>query len=61
MRERVVHGAVAAVGMLLLTGCSPELKPLVAVHLDERGTAQALLRPCDGADRVRGPQLVAIR
>ncbi|MFF8847065.1 hypothetical protein ACF08N_30855 [Streptomyces sp. NPDC015127] len=58
MRGRVLPGGVVAVGLLLLTGCSPEQKPLVAVRLDAEGTAQVLLRPCDGDDRVRGPQLV---
>ncbi|MFF1510393.1 hypothetical protein [Streptomyces sp. NPDC058326] len=49
--------ALSGAVMLSATGCSPELRPLVAVYADERGTAHALLRSCDGDGRVRGPWL----
>ncbi|MEU6878801.1 hypothetical protein [Streptomyces sp. NPDC046712] len=42
---------------LLATGCSPELRPLAAVYVDEKGTAHALLRACDDDGLVRGPEL----
>ncbi|MFF8840818.1 hypothetical protein [Streptomyces sp. NPDC015130] len=43
--------------MLASAGCSPAQRPLVAVHVDERGVAHALLRSCDDDGRVRGPAL----
>jgi hypothetical protein len=47
-------GAVA--GALLLSGCSAEVLPLVAVRLDAAGTAEAVLRPC-GDDLVQALSL----
>ncbi|MEU3301358.1 hypothetical protein ABZ729_16255 [Streptomyces sp. NPDC006678] len=49
--------ALSGVIMLSAAGCSPEQRTLVAVYVDERGTAQALLRSCDEDGRVRGPEL----
>ncbi|MFK3733799.1 hypothetical protein ACI2LJ_26450 [Streptomyces sp. NPDC088090] len=49
----VLGGAI----VLGAAGCSPELRPLAAVYVDERGTAQALLRSCDEDGWVRGPGL----
>ncbi|WP_351223400.1 hypothetical protein [Streptomyces sp. NPDC002133] len=57
MRRRITRVVCAAAGAVLLTGCSPEQLSLVAVHVDEDGTPQVLLRPCDDAEVVRGPSL----
>ncbi len=50
--------ALSAALTLSAAGCSPELRPLVAVYVDQRGSAQALLRPCDDDGRVRAPRLL---
>ena len=49
-----VAGVVAAVG--LLSGCTAEILPLVAVRVDDAGAVEVVLRPC-GDDLVRGPSL----
>ncbi|MEU3606757.1 hypothetical protein AB0E83_15115 [Streptomyces sp. NPDC035033] len=49
--------ALAAVIALTATGCSPELRPLVAVYVDEHGTPRALLRSCEDDGTIRGPFL----
>ena len=49
-----VAGVVAAVG--LLSGCTAETLPLVAVRVDDAGAVEVVLRPC-GDDLVRGPSL----
>ncbi|MFJ8659768.1 hypothetical protein [Streptomyces sp. NPDC093795] len=43
--------------MLSAAGCSPELRPLAAVYVDQHGTAHALLRSCDDDGRVGSPWL----
>lgn len=43
--------------MASTAGCSPELRPLAGVYVDQQGTAHALLRSCDDDGRVRGPWL----
>ncbi|WP_159041759.1 hypothetical protein [Streptomyces aureus] len=48
--------ALSGVIALTVAGCSPELRTLAAVYVDEQGTAHALLRSCDDG-RVRGPGL----
>ncbi|MFF5505230.1 hypothetical protein ACF1E9_31020 [Streptomyces roseolus] len=42
---------------LTVSGCSPALRPLVAVYVDERGTPRALLRSCEDDGTIRGPLL----
>ncbi|WP_406858932.1 hypothetical protein ABZO31_01265 [Streptomyces sp. HUAS MG47] len=58
--ERIRRGAAACLmgGIVLLSAsaCSPELRPIVAVSVDERGTPRALLRSCDDG-WVRSPRL----
>ncbi|MEV6200368.1 hypothetical protein AB0M64_10360 [Streptomyces sp. NPDC051771] len=49
--------ALAALIGLTATGCSPALRPLVAVYVDEHGTPQALLRSCEDDGTIRGPWL----
>ncbi|MFJ8644654.1 hypothetical protein ACIRNI_00785 [Streptomyces sp. NPDC093546] len=49
--------ALSGAIMLAGAGCSPELRPLAAVYVDEQGTAYALLRSCDDTGRVRAPGL----
>ncbi|MFF3847725.1 hypothetical protein [Streptomyces sp. NPDC002328] len=49
--------ALSSAIMLSTAGCSPELRPLVGVYVDQQGTAHALLRACDDDGRVRGPWL----
>ncbi|MEU2546797.1 hypothetical protein ABZ618_15385 [Streptomyces roseolus] len=48
---------LAAVIALTASGCSPELRPLVAVYVDEHGTPRALLRSCEDDGTIRGPFL----
>ncbi|MET9622370.1 hypothetical protein ABZZ37_16630 [Streptomyces sp. NPDC006464] len=43
--------------MLSAAGCSPELRPLAAVYVDQQGNAHALLRSCADDGQVRGPEL----
>ncbi|MFJ4715849.1 hypothetical protein [Streptomyces sp. NPDC088785] len=55
---RRVAGAVlgAAVGGVLLSGCTPAQYPMVAGWLDDRGTPMVVASPCDG-DRVEDMDL----
>ncbi|WDN55148.1 hypothetical protein [Streptomyces clavuligerus] len=52
-----VAAALCGVALSGTTGCSPAERTLVAVLVDGSGTPHALLRPCDGGDRVRAPWL----
>ncbi|MFC8761585.1 hypothetical protein ACFUAG_12825 [Streptomyces sp. NPDC057193] len=58
-RARRVCLATALSSAILLSaaGCSPELRPLAAVYVDQRGTVQALLRSCDDDGRIASPWL----
>ncbi|MFV5997813.1 hypothetical protein ACNPQM_36905 [Streptomyces sp. NPDC056231] len=56
-RRSCITWALSGAVVLALSGCSPEERLLVAVYVDEHGTAQALLRSCDDDGQVRGPWL----
>ena len=56
MRRVVAAALCAAVGSVLLIGCTPPQKQLVAVWLDGTGQPVARLRPC-GDDRASGAEL----
>ncbi|MGI5458206.1 hypothetical protein ACQEWB_34520 [Streptomyces sp. CA-249302] len=58
MRRTGVAAVGAAVGSLLLAGCSPAELPLAAASLDEDGKPVVIVRPC-GDDRIGPLHLVS--
>lgn len=59
MRRGFLAGAGVVVAVGLLSGCSAEMLPLVAVRVDDAGAVEVVLRPC-GDDLVRGPGLTGV-
>ncbi|GAA3774484.1 hypothetical protein GCM10022403_006730 [Streptomyces coacervatus] len=58
MRRAVAAVLCAVAGSVLLTGCTPTEKHLIAIWLDGRGQPVARVRPC-GDDRVSGAELLS--
>ncbi|MFI0895204.1 hypothetical protein [Streptomyces sp. NPDC020983] len=56
-RRALAAWALSGAVVLAVSGCGPEERLLVAVYVDQQGTAQALIRTCDNDGQVRGPWL----